>query len=239
MEHDMISFSPDGRELYFSTGTEQAYRIGSKTVDSNDPEKVIVDAGEMEPHYYASCPFVSKDGTILFYSSRGNNGKQDVAWVDLTGDRKPKRFLATAAAEYGAVPSPANHKYVAYVSDESGKHQIYLTSFPDADIKLAVSLDTGLWPRWKGDGSELYFADGNDIYAASVSYDPLRVAPPVKLFSRPDPDDRQPFGWPPTFDVTADGTRFLVTEIVERGDVEPFIGIIPNWAASFNASSAE
>ena len=239
IEHDMISFSPDGRQLYFSTGTETEYRIGSKTVDSSDPEKVIVKFGDMGPYYYAACPFSSGDGTILFYSAKGKDRKQDIAWVDLTGESDPKRFLSSAAAEYGAVPSPINHKYIAYVSDESGRHQVYLTTFPDADVKLAVSVDGGLWPRWKGDGSELYFADGGDIFAASVTYDPLRITSPVKLFSRPENDDRQPFGWPATFEVTADGERFLVTDPVKRENAEPLIAIIPYWAASFGAASSE
>jgi hypothetical protein len=39
--------------------------------------------------------------------------------------------------------------------------------------------------------------------------------------------------------VTADGQRFLVTEIVERKDVQPLIAIIPNWATSFTDSSSE
>ena len=57
---------------------------------------------------------------------------------------------------------------MAYVSEESGSQQVYLTTWPDADQKLPVSLDGGMWPRWKGDGTELFFASGNDIFAVEV-----------------------------------------------------------------------
>jgi len=231
-EHDMISFSADGEVVYFSTGTQAKYRIGSKTIDSNEPETVIVEAGEMGPHYFGATPFATSDGKILFYSAKGPNNKQDVAWVDLTRKSEPQRFLSSPAAEYGAVPSPADYTYVAYVSDESGRAQIYLTTFPGAERKVPVSIDGGVWPRWKGDGSELYFASGNDILAVSVSYDPLSVGKPQKLFSRPENDDRQPFGWPPTFDVTADGERFLVMDPVVSEETQPSIAIIPGWAAT-------
>jgi hypothetical protein len=71
---------------------------------------------------------------------------------------------------------------------------------------LPVSVDGGFWSRWKADGLE--------------------------LFSRPENDDRQPHGWPATFDVTADGERFLVTELVLDENIDPTIAIIPNWSAS-------
>ena len=232
LEHDMVSFSWDGSTVYFSTGSEQDYRIGSKTVDRNEPEQLLVPAGDLGPHFYAACPAATRDGARLFYSAIGANGKQDVAWLDLTPDAKPRRFLGGDAAEYAARPSPADPRYVAYVSEESGSQQVYLTTWPDADQKLPVSLDGGLWPRWKGDGSELYFAFGNEIFAVEVGYQPLRLGNPQKLFSRPEYDDRQPFGWPATFDVTADGQRFLVTELVVDENADPSIAIVQNWAAA-------
>lgn len=56
-----------------------------------------------------------------------------------------------------------------------------------------------------------------------VAYDPIQVSPPQLLFSRPDYDDRQPFGWPATFEVTADGERFLDTELVISEEDKPVI----------------
>ena len=232
LEHDMVSFSWDGLTAYFSTGTEHDYRIGSKTVDRNEPEQLLVPPGELGPHFFASCPAVTRDGKRLFYSAIGADGKQDIAWLELGADAKPQRFLAGDAAEYAARPSPADPRYVAYVSEESGSQQVYLTTWPDADRKLPVSLDGGLWPRWKGDGSELFFAAGNDIFAVEVGYEPLRLGNPRKLFARPEYDDRQSFGWPATFDVTADGQRFLVTELVVDENADPSIAIVQNWAAA-------
>jgi hypothetical protein len=148
----------------------------------------------------------------------------------LTTESAPQRFLDGAAAEYDARPSPVDRKYVAYVSDESGAAQVYITTWPDAGQKAPASIEGGVWPRWKGDGTELYFAYNNDIYAVSVSYDPLHLGRPQILFSRPEYDDRQPYGWPASFDVTADGERFLTTEMVPDENLDPRIAIIESWA---------
>ena len=231
IEHDMATFSPDGSMLYFATGTEESYAIARKSSTRNDPEEVLIPAGPMGPHYYAAYPAVTSDGKRMFYTAIGENGKQDVAVLDLETRSDPVRFIAGAASEYGANPSVADPRYVAYVSDESGDNQIYLTTYPDAEYKIVVSIDGGCWPRWKGDGTELYFAKGNEIYAVDVSYEPLRVGTPAVLFSRPDYDDRQPFGWPALFDVTRDGEGFLTTILMTDEDHEPGIAIVDNWSA--------
>jgi len=232
IEHDMMSFSWDGSTVFFATGRENEFSIGSKAVDSNEPETILVPPGFLGPHYYAACPSVSRDGSLLFYTAIGSNKKQDIAWLDMNGDGPPHPFLTSEAAEYAPRPSPADHRYVAYVSEESGVGQVYLTTWPDAGQKLLVSIDGGYWPRWKIDGTELFFALENDIFAVEVSYEPLRLGRPQRLFSRPEFDDQQPYGWPATFDVTADGERFLVTELLDDDNLDPSIAIIPNWASS-------
>ena len=154
------------------------------------------------------------------------------AWLDLKSEGKPQTFLNSEASEFAARPSPSDARYIAYVSDETGTGQVYLTTWPDADQKLQVSIDGGYWPRWNGDGTEMYFARGADIFAVEVSYEPLSLGRPVKLFSRPEYDDRQPYGWPAIFDVTSDGQRFLVTELVLDETLKPGIAIIQNWSNS-------
>jgi Tol biopolymer transport system component len=230
IEHDMPSFSWDGQTVFFATGIESEYTVGSQSIGRNEPEKMLVPTGDLGAHYYATCPAVTRDGNILFYTSIGAGKKQDIAWIDLSSGGKPQAFLTGAAGEFAARPSPADPRYVAYVSDESGTGQVYLTTWPDADQKLQASIDGGFWPRWKGDGSELYFASGNEIFAVAVAYDPLRIGRPTRLFSRPENDDRQPFGWTATFDVTFDGDRFLVTDLVLDDKMEAEIAIIQNWS---------
>jgi hypothetical protein len=121
---------------------------------------------------------------------------------------------------------------VAYVSDEGEQPQIYLTTWPTPGRRWVASVNGGFWPRWKGDGSELYYAKGADIFVVKVTYDPVQVRPPQLLFSRPDHDDRQPYGWPATFGVTADGERFLDMELVVSEEDKPVIAVIPGWGAA-------
>ena len=229
IEHDMTSFSPDGKAVYFSTGTQTNYHIGRQVIDSNETEETVIPAGAMGPHYFGACPAVGRDGRILFYTGVGANKKQDVAWYDLEAGGEPHPFLNSDAAEYAARPSPAMPGIVAYVSDESGQAQVYLTSWPTPGRRWVVSAPGGNWPRWKGDGSELYYAQGAEIYAVKVNYDPVQISPPQALFTRADPDERQPFGWPAVFDVSADGERFLDTELVASSAEKPIIAVVPQW----------
>src|SRR5205807_677346 len=76
--------------------------------------------------------------------------------LPLTADRKPRPFVRTNGSDLLGRFSP-DGKYVAYSSDETGRSQIYVQSFPDGDGRWRVSTDGHAEPRWRGDGGELYF----------------------------------------------------------------------------------
>jgi serine/threonine protein kinase len=71
-----------------------------------------------------------------------------------------------------------------------------------------------------------------EVYRARDTELTLTVGRPLKLFTRLERDDRQPYGWPATFGVTPDGERFLTTEIVQDESLDPRIAIVEGWARS-------
>jgi Tol biopolymer transport system component len=89
------------------------------------------------------------------------------------GDRKPGPFLRTPFTEMAGrfSPGPEGHpRWIAYVSNESGRNEVYVRAFPDSGAKWLVSNQGGMVPRWRGDGKELfYLSPGDGVVPGSQS----------------------------------------------------------------------
>jgi serine/threonine-protein kinase len=131
-----------------------------------------------------------------------------------------KPFLRSEFTEYAPRFSP-DGRYVAYQSNESGRPEVYVREFPDGTGRLQVSENGGASARWRRNGKELYYKEGNTLVAVPVSVDPVFSVdgPPVKLFRASS------FGG---YDVSADGQRFLVAEPVSSAG-GPVIRVVQNW----------
>lgn len=140
---------------------------------------------------------------------------------------EPVTFLHTAAAENVPKLSP-DGRFLAYVSDESGRYEIYIRSFPNGAGKWQVSVNGGTKPRWSRDGKELYYVESNALMAVPVSTGQgLTLGQPQKLF---ESADLRSAYTAPNYDVAADGQRFVTVAPVEGGKTEPpKIRIVQNW----------
>ncbi len=130
-------------------------------------------------------------------------------WVLLlAAEGKPyPLFNASHSQQWRAVFSP-DGKWIAYQSNESSKSDVYIVPFPDATIKMQVSKLAGWNPRWSSDGRELYYlGDNKTIMAATLlprknGLQIVESRPLCKIKS-------------PGFDVSQDGKRFLIYQMVE------------------------
>ena len=140
--------------------------------------------------------------------------------MPLSGDRKPRPYLQTPFNELGGRVSPDGH-WLAYVSDESDRQEVYVQSFPEPGSKRRVSTIGGIQPQWGKRGTELYYLSlDQKLMTVTVSRmgSSLELSLPRALFDAPrvpgDPT-RMPYA------VTADGQRFLfnavTTDLIERG----------------------
>ncbi len=129
-------------------------------------------------------------------------------------------FLENRAAESGAVFSPGGH-WMAYVSDDSGREEIYVTSFPNPGRRTRVSTAGGHRPRWAANGTELFYMTENDevMVVSILTAESLRVGQPERLFQLPGLVD---------YDAHPDGRRFVV---VQRGASPETtqINVVQNW----------
>jgi Tol biopolymer transport system component len=144
-------------------------------------------------------------------------------------DGKMTPFLEGGAKLNGQI-SP-DGKWAAYESDETGDWEVFITTYPVAGGKLQVSRSGGRQPRWRGDGKEIYYLDPHGmIVAVPVSTDPSlstgAATPLFNTYSRPYVSSTDLF----TYDVSRDGTRFLVDRYYRPTTVPP-LNIILNATA--------
>jgi hypothetical protein len=156
------------------------------------------------------------------------------------GDGKSKTFpfLESPAIETQAQFSP-DGRWIAYMTgpiEAPAQRDVLIAPFPGPGRTWRVSQDFGWWPRWRRDGSELfYLAQDNTLMAASISTQgsTLEVGVIRPLFKiRPRPMVRQD-AYP--FDVSRDGQRFLVNTLVEDVTSTP-ITLVVNWAHALHST---
>ena len=122
------------------------------------------------PQYFYGMPFTSPDGKYLTYLL-SNGPNQRALWAVPLEGGKPFVVVKPPSGQsniLGYRVSP-NGRWVAYVSDETGTAQVFITSFPKGEGKWQVSTNGGAYHQWRKDSKELYFMDfAETIHSASL-----------------------------------------------------------------------
>ena len=197
------SWSPDGRSLtYSSYAGPYAKRLVVRSADGGPPRLLPGD-----PKNYDVWPSDwSRDGGAVLYTRAGLAAAFDV-WVQPVDGGAARPYLATPARETGARVSP-DGRWVAYVSNESGRDEVYVESFPSPGRRVLVSAGGGTAPVWRADGRELYHWREDQLVAVTVASGAdgaLAVGGRTPLFRAPYLE-----GVHANYDVSADGTRFVL-----------------------------
>ena len=114
-------------------------------------------------------------------------------------------------------------KWIAYRSDESGRNEIWVQSFPDAGLKRQLSTNGGSSPLWSRDGQELFYIEGNRLMAVTLdTTEGLSASRPQRLTQV-----RGQYSAFTGYDISRDGERFL---IVQEEATEPQqIRVVLDW----------
>ena len=146
-------------------------------------------------------------GKVLFLEQSPESG-MDVFELDpASGEVRP--LLTGEANEEGAEVSP-NGRMLAYASDEAGRRDVYLTSYPSPGAKELLTPEGGTEPVWAADGKELFFRRERGVYSVAMPVEPGgSIGEPELLF---EGDYVEGFNSRPNYDVSADGTRFIMVE---------------------------
>ena len=223
-------WSPTGEELAFSSSRGGNADIFLRRADGSGETKALVATPRNE-----SVSDWSQDGKYVLYDLVDPENGRDLWYLERNEDGsgwEPHPFLQTPFREVVPKLSPDGH-YVAYVSNESGRDEVYVQPFPEGGRKVTVSSNGGTRARWSRDGKELVYVEGNTLVAVSVSTAPsFSVGSATRLFEHPGLGAG--FAYTP-YDVSADGQRFILAEPVEEGaeTPEPSIRVVQNWFAEF------
>jgi Tol biopolymer transport system component len=160
---------------------------------------------------------------LLYVIDSPNNGGE-IFLASLSGKTKPEPFMATPADEQCAQFSP-DGRFVAYVSDETGRPEVFVAAFPQPGGRWQASQSGGVEPRWNRNGRELFFVDpSNHVTSLEVELGAsgLRAGAARPLFQWHGAAGQ----W--RYDVSPDGNRFLVAAALEDDLARP-VTIVTDW----------
>ncbi len=210
-------WSADGNAIFYDSNREGVANLYRRSASGAGSEELLFKSDQ-----WKNPMDVSADGRFLIFQESAPKTRLDLWILPLAGERKPTPLLVTPFEETQARFSP-DGRWFAYVSDESGKREVYVQPFPTTGSKWQVSARGGTTPSWRRDGKEIFY----------VAPDFMRKAVPIRIGATFEPDAaidlfQTPNSW--GSDVTSDGQRFLVN--IPAGDNPPSpINVVLNWTA--------
>ncbi|MBZ5641101.1 MAG: serine/threonine-protein kinase, partial [Acidobacteriia bacterium] len=219
----MPVWSPNGARLMFSSSRQHVFDVYVKNADGAQEEQLILHSGTDDfPNDW------SRDGKYVLYI-QGRDVWWDLWYLSLP-ELKSSLFLKTSATIRNGQFSP-DAKWVAYASNETGKWEIYVTSFPQARGKWQVSAGGGEQPRWRGDGKELFFLspEGKMMAVPVKTGAGFDADAPVSLFQA-NAREIIANSEQAMYDVDRSGQRFLINTQVKKGETQPLSAVL-NWDA--------
>jgi len=225
-EHNRLPvWSPDGNEIVFSSDrSRQSQQIYDKAVSGKDPEH-MVSPGEGDRYPTTWSP----DGHYVAGIQQGPQRGTEFLVLSMLGTQGAIDFLpgATGLSRFSFPRISPNGRWIAYSSFESGRAELYISSFPSGTGKWQVSTNGGRDCIWRRDGKELFYTTPFDdsLMSAEISEqngDPVvgRVQPLFRIRVASSPH------W--VFDVSPDGKRFLINSLLLPSAPEP-ITLVANW----------
>jgi Tol biopolymer transport system component len=217
-------WQPDSRFVMFASLLTGVFHIRRIKSDGTGAVETVLETAGVSESPWSVC----RDGRYLAYQ-RTPAGSLTSIWVlPLSGDRKP--FALVQSQFWSGQPAfSPDCKWVAYTSNETGQEEVYITHFPEVTRRYQVSTQGGGYPRWRGDGKELfYFSEPqNSMMAVDVDEkaEEISLGSPRALFHLAN--NAGIFG---PFDVTQDGQRFLVAETNSPAGTVP-LTLVMNWEA--------
>ena len=201
--------------------------ICSRSADGTGQPLVLVPAP-------AARPELSPDNRVLLFAREQQVTTLDVFQVPLgpagvaaAPVGQPGPFVAGERMQFLAVVSPSG-RHAAYWSTESGPAMIYITEFPSGRGKWQVG--PGQMPRWSPKGDRLYYNLGDGIAAVDVTTTPaLTLSEPRTVLPATAGFQVTGLG----FDLSSDGSRFLVNRLTGLGSAAS-VTVVQNWFAEFS-----
>jgi Tol biopolymer transport system component/predicted Ser/Thr protein kinase len=220
---DLPIWTPDGKRVIYVSERGRVYSIFSKPWDGSGAEEKLGDADGIDG---TSTPAISPDGKFIAFGKKG-----DIWIMPMEGERKSVPFIQSPAFELQPSFS-RNGRWLSYVSNESGRSEVYVVPFPKRDGKWQISTDGGSYAWWMSNGKELVYLDGNTVTKVDVQIEPtFDFSIPHKMFVLPSFNG--------FLDATPDGKKFVFGDVQSRGFDVTQVNVVVNWFDELKKKFAE
>ena len=214
-------WTPDGTRIAFSSTRAGIWDLWWKPTDgSGEAELLLEREGVQFPGSW------SPDGSVLAFYERNPETETglDLYTLAVGGDRVAIEVLVTPASEHSPMFSP-DGRWLAFVSDETGREEVYVQPYPGPGRRETVSTGGGREATWSADGRELYYRRRDEMLAVSIATEPrLAIDGPRAVFEAPY--EYEPGGGV-NYAPVGNGERFVM---VRGDDVGPReIRVVLNW----------
>jgi WD40 repeat protein len=205
-------WSPDGVRIGYRAGQMGQFRLWHVPADRSAPARQIPAAGPWQ-----SVEAFSPDGKMVLYATSRSPLTPKLELTSIDGTAAPQPLDEGKFAQGSAKFSP-DGRWLAYCSNESGRPQVYVQSFPGPGPKVQVSNEGGTDPVWRRTGGELFYRNGDRMMVAGVSTEPtFSASRPRELWTGPYSHGMSSSCGAPgvtssNYDVSPDGQRFLMIQ---------------------------
>ena len=230
---DYPVWSPDGREIVFSSNRDGVYNLYRKAVDGSQPEQLLLRTGEDK-----RASSWSSDGRYLLFDSGKGFVTNSPFVLPMAPVSKPISIGGGTNFDETFYQISPNGRFVTYMSNETGDYEVYLQEIKTAGDsasmgnKVIVSKGGGFYPEWSGDGKKIAYVGNSRTAAMSAPIDTARfqAGEPSVLFILP------PYrGGTYILAPSADQKRFLIPGAEESAIPQSF-SVIVNWMSALKAA---
>ena len=221
-------WTPDGQRILFGSNRGGTMDLFAQRADgSGAAERVVASGTALYPQA------IAPDGASVVVLDQSNVGNS-LSLLKLHAAERVEPLLQRAI---NPDISP-DGRWLAYQSSESGRSEVYVRPFSDVSAgRWQVSIGGGRWPKWAGNGGELFYVVDETMMSAPVQLaSTFSAGKPSRLF---DSAGLRAFAQARTYDVTRDGQKFLMITAADRRDrPAPSIVVVANWAQTLKQSAS-
>jgi serine/threonine-protein kinase len=225
-DNEQPVWTPDGSRVVFTSNRTGDGDLYWRNADgSGDAEMLYASGHEKSPDS------ISPDGEFLVFTENDPETIVDIWVLPLKRPEEAPLLIETDFVEGQPAFSP-DGKWIAYMSDQSGQNEAYVTSFPDPSARWQISNAGGIHPMWSKNGRELFYIEGDRMMAVTIdTASGFSAGVPRALFEK---RGLSAYNATSRLDLTPDGKGFLAFEQTETAPVES-LRLVLNWSAELEA----
>jgi Tol biopolymer transport system component len=221
-------WTPDGKRIAFTSNKEGPLNPFWQSADgSGGLERLTISESTQVPMSW------SPDGQLLAFIELNPSTGFDI-WTLRMSDplagsgqvRKAQPFLRTPFNESAPRFSP-DGRWLVYISNESGRNEVYVQPYPGPGGKWQISTEGGMEPVWNPNGRELFYRSGDKMMSVDIATQPAFAAGKPRILFEGQYVPTPLTG--PYYDVSPDGQRFLMLKPAEREQAPTQINVVLNW----------